>query len=72
MMTFVRHYQIVGKELESAVKAFNASVSSFDQRVVPQGRRFAEMVVGSEDDFNTPDPVESSPSDSRYGNRLAA
>ena len=72
LMTFVRHYQNVGKELESAVKAFNASVSSFDQRVVPQGRRFAEMVVGSEDDFNTPDPVESSPSDSRYGNRLAA
>ena len=51
MQTFMRHYQNVGKELDSEVKAYNSSISSFDQRVVPQGRRFADLVVSDEDDF---------------------
>ena len=51
MQIFMRHYQNVGKELDSAVKAYNSSISSFDQRVVPQGRRFADLVVSDEDDF---------------------
>ena len=40
MQTFIRHYQNVGKELDSAVKAHNSSISSFDQRVVPPGATF--------------------------------
>ena len=72
MQIFIRHYQNVGKELDSAVKAYNSSISSFDQRVVPQGRRFADLVVSDEDDFQAPTPVESSPSDFRYSDHLAA
>ena len=72
MQIFIRHYQYVGKELDSAVKAYNSSISSFDQRVVPQGRRFADLVVSDEDDFQAPTPVESSPSDFRYSDHLAA
>ena len=72
MQISIRHYQNVGKELDSAVKAYNSSISSFDQRVVPQGRRFADLVVSDEDDFQAPTPIESSPSDSRYSDHLAA
>ena len=46
LTTFMNHYGRVGKELESAVSAYNQSVGSFDQRLAPQGRRFAELVVG--------------------------
>ena len=66
MMTFIRHYQKVGSELGGAVAAFNRSVGSFDQSVVPQGRRFAALVKGNEDDFPEIKSIEEEPRTSRY------
>ena len=66
MMTFIGHYQKVGSELGSAVTAFNRSIGSFDQSVVPQGRRFAQLVTGDEDDFPEIKSIEEEPRTSRY------
>lgn len=66
LQVFIRHYGKVGKELASAVKAYNASIGSFDQRLMPQGRRFAELVVGSNTDLAVPDPVDGTSRQSTY------
>ena len=66
MMTFIGHYQKVGSELGSSVTAFNRSIGSFDQSVVPQGRRFAQLVTGDEDDFPEIKSIEEEPRKSRY------
>ena len=64
--TFIGYYSRVGKELQSAVNVYNQSVGSFDQRVVPQGRRFAELVVGNDDGFSVPDSIDGLPRTSAY------
>ena len=66
LTTFMNHYARVGKQLESAVSTYNSSVSSFDRRVVPQGRRFAELVVGADVELSAPDIVDELPVDSAY------
>ena len=66
MKTFMGHYQKVGSELGTAVTAFNRSIGSFDQSVAPQGRRFAELVTGSEDDFPEITAIDEDPRTSRY------
>ena len=71
MLNFISHYQNVGRDLNRAVTAFNRSVGSFDSRVVPQGRQFAGLVTGSEDDFPVPEAIDQSPRISRYSNALA-
>ncbi len=71
MMTFMRHYQNVGKELDSAIKAYNSSVGSFDRSVVPQGRKFAELVKGSETDFGEMKAIEGDARVSRYADEPA-
>ena len=71
MMTFVNHYQKVGKELEAAIKAYNRSVGSFDHSVVPQGRKFAELVKGSENAFGGPTAIGEEARVSRYAEEPA-
>lgn len=66
LTTFMNHYARVGKQLESAVSTYNSSVSSFDRRVVPQGRRFAELVVGADVELSAPDIVDELPVASAY------
>jgi DNA recombination protein RmuC len=66
MLTFISHYQKVGRELNQAVDAFNSSVNSFDSRVVPQGRRFAELVTKDEEAFQLPEEIDQLPRTSRY------
>ena len=66
MQKFIDHYQKVGKELGAAVRAYNQSVGSFDLRVVPQGRKFAQLRQADEDSFGPPSPIETSISTSRY------
>ena len=66
LQTFLGHYRNVGKNLDSAVKAFNSSVSSYDSRVVPQGRRFTQLLKDSEEAFPSPDPLEITVTESRY------
>ena len=69
LLTFISRYQDVGRELNSAVTAFNRSIGSFDSRVVPQGRRFAELVTGSEESFRVPEEIDQTPRISRYASR---
>ena len=66
MLKFIDYYQDVGKRLNSAVDAFNRSVGSFDNRVIPQGRKFSELAIGKEDDFTLPSIVEKQARASRY------
>ena len=66
LTTFMNHYARVGKQLENAVSTYNSSVSSFDRRVVPQGRRFAELVVGADVELTAPDLVDELPVSSAY------
>ena len=66
MLKFIDHYQNVGKELKSAVTAFNESIGSFDERIVPKGRQFSEMVTGDDDRFEIPEAIDQLPRTSRY------
>ncbi len=66
LTTFMNHYARVGKQLETAVSTYNSSVNSFDRRVVPQGRRFAELVVGAEVELSAPDSIDELPVSSAY------
>ncbi|MDE2939439.1 MAG: DNA recombination protein RmuC [Chloroflexota bacterium] len=66
LTTFMNHYARVGKQLETAVSTYNSSVNSFDRRVVPQGRRFAELVVGAEVELSVPDTIDELPVSSAY------
>ena len=70
MLTFISHYQNVGRGLSRTVAAFNDSIGSFDRRVVPQGRRFSELVVGDADKFRLPEEIDQSPRSSGYATRL--
>lgn len=66
MLTFIGHYQNVGRRLDSAVDAYNRSIGSFDRSVVPQGRRFAGLVVGDDDDFPALDTLDETARTSAY------
>ena len=66
LMTFMGHYQAVGKELDSAVAAYNRSIGSFDRQLVPQGRKFAGLVQHDEDLMPEPAQLEGSARISRY------
>ena len=66
MLNFISHYQNVGRDLNRAVTAFNRSVGSFDSRVVPQGRKFAELVAADEDKFPLVEAIDQSPRISQY------
>ncbi len=60
MMTFMNHFQNTGARLQGAVDNFNKSVRSFESRVLPQGRRFAELVADKKEEFPQPQQIESS------------
>ena len=66
MLNFISHYQDVGNRLNRAVDAFNKSVGTFDRRIVPQGRKFAQLATGKEDSFPQPSTVEKLVRESRY------
>jgi DNA recombination protein RmuC len=50
----------VGRQLDSAVGAYNEAVGSFDHRVVPQVRRIEQLGASSEREVLAPDALESS------------
>ena len=66
MMIFISRYQEVGNRLTKAVHAFNDSVGSFDSRVVPQGRKFAQLTSNREDSFSEPLQIEERARISKY------
>ena len=66
LLVFINYYKSVGKGLESAISAYNSSVGSFDKRVAPQGRRFADLIFGGESDLAGPSAVDELPRISAY------
>jgi DNA recombination protein RmuC len=56
---FVEPLAKVGRQLDSAVSAYNEAVGSFDHRVIPQVRRIEQAGAASERDVAAPRPVES-------------
>ncbi len=57
---FVEPLAKVGRQLDSAVGAYNEAVGSFDHRVVPQVRRIEQAGAASEREVLAPPAVESS------------
>jgi DNA recombination protein RmuC len=55
---FVTPLAKAGKQLGSAVSAYNEAVASFDTRVVPQVRRIEQAGAASEKDVRAPQPLE--------------
>lgn len=58
---FVDPLAKVGRQLGSAVSAYNEAVGSFDGRVIPQLRRVEEAGAKSERELSAPAPVEANP-----------
>jgi DNA recombination protein RmuC len=55
---FIEPLSKVGRQLDSAVSAYNESVGSFDHRVMPQVRRIEQAGAASEREVLAPDAVE--------------
>ena len=53
----------VRKGLKSALDAYNRAVGSFDRRLLPMGRRLAELKVSeqSKRDLSAPEPIDEEP-----------
>jgi DNA recombination protein RmuC len=56
---FVSPLAKVGRQLDSAVSAYNEAVGSFDHRVVPQVRRIEQAGASSEREVLSPPPLET-------------
>jgi DNA recombination protein RmuC len=56
---FVEPFAKVGRQLDSAVGAYNEAVGSFDHRVVPQVRRIEQAGAASEREMLPPSAVET-------------
>jgi DNA recombination protein RmuC len=57
LTTFVRHVEKLGKQLNSAVDAYNSAVGSLERQVLPQARRFPELGVTSDAPLAALEPV---------------
>src|ERR1019366_8787544 len=55
---FVEPLAKVGRQLDSAITAYNEAVGSFDSRVVPQVRRIEQAGAASDKEVLTPSAVE--------------
>ncbi len=55
---FVEPFAKVGRQLDSAVGAYNEAVGSFDHRVIPQVRKIEQAGAASERKVLAPDAVE--------------
>jgi DNA recombination protein RmuC len=57
---FLRHFSKAGRQLNSAVKAYNDAVGSAETRVLPSLRRFQELGAAIDEELETPQRVEAS------------
>jgi DNA recombination protein RmuC len=60
MGVFLRHLSKTGRQLSSAVNAYNDAVASAESRVLPQMRRFQELGAASEGEMDSPKPIDQS------------
>jgi DNA recombination protein RmuC len=58
LAVLTEHFVTLGKRLDGAVQAYNQSVGSFERRVLPQARRFADHGVTTRKELPSPAPVE--------------
>jgi len=56
--TTMEHFIKVGGHITSAAKAYNSTMSSYEKRVVPQGRRLEELKVTETLQKTLPEPKE--------------
>lgn len=59
--TFVEPFARLGRQLGSAVGAYNESVGSFEARVMPQLRRMEDAGAGSARPLAAPEPLDTAP-----------
>lgn len=71
LRTFIQHFDAVGKAITQSVTHFNKAVGSFDDRVMPQAKRVAELGNFAEE---LPDvtAIDATPKDSKYVTALEA
>lgn len=55
---FLRHMSKTGRQLNSAVGAYNDAVASAESRVLPQMRRFQELGAASDEKLESPQAVD--------------
>lgn len=59
VVVFARHLGKAGDGLEKAVESYNAAVNSLQSRVMPAGRRLAELRAGEAEALVPPEPVDN-------------
>jgi DNA recombination protein RmuC len=55
--SFISHLEKLGKQLNSAVGAYNSAVGSLERQVLPQARRFPELGVTPDAPLATMEPI---------------
>lgn len=60
IMSFVKHFNDVGKSLDKSVKGYNQAVGSLEGRLIPSARRFQEMGVGTSE-VEHPKQIDTQP-----------
>jgi DNA recombination protein RmuC len=55
---FLRHLSKAGRQLTSAVNAYNDAVASAESRVLPQMRRFQDLGAAGGEELETPKPID--------------
>jgi DNA recombination protein RmuC len=58
--TLAEHFRKLGRNLDSAVHAYNETVGSLEYRVLPQARKFKELQAATKDDIPALEPVDRS------------
>jgi DNA recombination protein RmuC len=61
--TFADHLDKVGRGLETASKAYNSAVGSFETQLLPGARKFSELGAQGTKSLGEPGPVETAPRD---------
>ena len=59
--TFADHFARMGRQLDSAVTAYNQAVGSFEGRVLPQLRRIEQLDVAPADALPSPAAIDAAP-----------
>jgi DNA recombination protein RmuC len=58
LASFLGHLARTGKQLGSAVDAYNSAVGSLERQVLPGARRFTELGAATGEPLATPEPIE--------------
>jgi DNA recombination protein RmuC len=58
LASFIGHLARTGKQLGSAVDAYNSAVGSLERQVLPGARRFTELGAATGEPLATPEPIE--------------